>query len=142
MGIAAQGIEDRFHMPVAELRRRVAANPRADSEERLLIHWYDMLAQAQIVVEEAEDALVSALSSRAGVIDDPVMELAHRLNAAVGARDGRALVVTYLLDPDAPGKRTRGKAQDTAPAPRRPPALSTAAVPVPHRPTVPVRKGR
>src|SRR5205807_3153059 len=53
----------------------------------------------------AEDDLLAALETQPSEVDDPTMDLAHRVNAAVSARDGRAMVVRWLLDPAAAGKQ-------------------------------------
>ncbi|MDF3292433.1 hypothetical protein [Streptomyces silvisoli] len=139
MGFIAQRIEDRFQVPLADLRRAVAAAPQANPEATSVVHWHGLLAEAQAVLEKAEDALVDVLRTTPGELDDPAMELAHQVNAAVAVRDGRAMVVNYLLDPNAPGKQGPGAWRGASPAARRAPALPTTAPVLPSTQAVPVR---
>lgn len=102
------------------------------------MRWYGLLAEALDVLETGEDALVAVLGTEPGELDNPAMELAHQVNTAVAVCDGRALVVTYLLDSEVPGQRDpRGP----APAVLRGPALSTALATVPGAQAVLVRGG-
>ncbi|MFG2683552.1 hypothetical protein [Streptomyces sp. NPDC048392] len=127
MSVLTERIEDRFQMPLADLRRAVEAAPQANPEATTLVHWHGLLAETQQALDTAEDALVEALGTQpADVLDDPVMELAHQVNSAVASRDGRAMVVNYLLDPNAPGKRGPGAWRGASPAARRAPALPTS----------------
>ena len=127
MGVITERIEDRFQMPLAELRGAVEAAPQAFPEATTVVHWYGLLAETQQALNTAEDALVEALGTQPpDVLDDPVMDLAHKVNAAVAARDGRAMVVKYLLDRTAPGKRRPEVWRGTSPAVRRAPALPTS----------------
>ncbi|MFI0119871.1 hypothetical protein [Streptomyces globisporus] len=127
MSVLTERIEDRFQMPIADLRRAVEAAPQANPEATALVHWYGLLTETQQVLDTAEDALVEALGTQpADVLDGPVMELAHQVNSAVASRDGRAMVVNYLLDPNAPGKRGPGTWRGASPAARRAPALPTS----------------
>ncbi|MEV5979621.1 hypothetical protein [Streptomyces sp. NPDC052114] len=129
MGVITQQIEARFQMPLDDLRQAVAAAPHANNDATVVVKWYGMLAEAQAVLEKAEDALVEALDSVPGdVLDDPVMELAHHVNAAVAVRDGRAMVVRHYTDPNSPGRRGPGAWRGAEAAPRRSPALQTAPV--------------
>ncbi|ALO96719.1 hypothetical protein SHL15_5655 [Streptomyces hygroscopicus subsp. limoneus] len=141
MGVITQQIEARFQMPLADLRRAVAAAPHASNDATVVVKWYGMLAEAQEVLEKAEDALVAALDSAPGdVLDDPVMELAHQVNAAVAVRDGRAMVVRHYTDPNSAGRRGPGAWRGAEAAPRRSPALQTTPVPsAAPTPSVPVR---
>ncbi|MFI2204649.1 hypothetical protein ACH47Z_28455 [Streptomyces sp. NPDC020192] len=127
MGVITERIEDRFQMPLADLRRAVKAAPQANPEATTIVHWYGLLAETQDALEAAEDALIEALGTQPGELDDPVVELAHQVNAAVASRDGRAMVVNYLLDPDAPGKRGPAVWRGASPAARRAPALPTSS---------------
>lgn len=139
MGVITERIEDRFQMPLADLRRAVQAAPQANPDATSVVHWYGLLTEAQGALESAEDALVEALGAQPGELDDPVMELAHQVNAAVAARDGRAMVVDYLLDPLAPGKRGPGAWRGAGPAARRAPALPTSAPVLPGIRAIPAR---
>ncbi|MFD9841010.1 hypothetical protein [[Kitasatospora] papulosa] len=127
MSVLTERIEDRFQMPIADLRRAVEAAPQANPEATTLVHWHGLLTETQQALDTAEDALVEALGTQpADVLDDPVMELAHQVNSAVASRDGRAMVVNYLLAPNAPGKRGPGAWRGASPAARRAPALPTS----------------
>ncbi|MFH9474459.1 hypothetical protein [Streptomyces globisporus] len=127
MSVLTERIEERFQMPLADLRRAVEKAPQANPEATALVHWHGLLTETQQALDTAEDALVEALGTQpADVLDDPVMELAHQVNSAVASRDGRAMVVNYLLDPNAPGKRGPGVWRGASPAARRAPALPTS----------------
>ncbi|MGW2858284.1 hypothetical protein [Streptomyces sp. NPDC001205] len=140
MGVITQQIEARFQMPLADLRQAVAAAPHANNDATVVVKWYGMLAEAQAVLEKAEDALVAALDSAPGdVLDDPVMALAHQVNTAVAVRDGRAMVVRHYTDPNSLGRRGPGAWRGAEAAPRRSPALKTAPAPSTPAPSVPVR---
>ncbi|MFJ8676305.1 hypothetical protein [Streptomyces sp. NPDC093589] len=141
MGVITQQIEARFDMRLSELRRAVTAAPQANGEATAIVHWHGLLAESQKALERAEDALVGILESQPGELDDPEMEAAHRVNAAVTARDGRAMVVTYLLDADAPGKRAPGPWLGASPAVRRGPALQTSQPTHAVAPAAPARRG-
>lgn len=60
-----------------------------------------LLRESQTVLDQAEDDLLAALESQPSEVDDPTLDLAHRVDAAVTARDGRAMVIRWLLDPHA-----------------------------------------
>ncbi|MFD3907520.1 hypothetical protein HXS80_06015 [Streptomyces sp. CB04723] len=127
MSVLTERIEERFQMPLADLLRAVEKAPQANPEATVLVHWHGLLAETQRALDTAEDALVEALGTQpTDVLDDPVMELAHQVNSAVASRDGRAMVVNYLLDPNAPGKRGPGMWRGASPAARRAPALPTS----------------
>ncbi|MEV7196928.1 hypothetical protein AB0N81_34770 [Streptomyces sp. NPDC093510] len=141
MGVITQQIEARFQMPLADLRRAVAVAPHASNDATVVVKWYGLLAEAQEVLEKAEDALVAALDRAPGdVLDDPVMELAHQVNAAVAVRDGRAMVVRHYTDPNSLGRKGPGAWRGADAAPRRRPALQTTPIPSgAPTPSVPVR---
>lgn len=106
LGLFAAGIEAQFGLGLSELTLAVHAAPQAHSGATQAVHWYGLLSQAQQVLETAEDALVAALETAVGdQLDDPVMELAHRVNHAVAARDGRAMTLRFLLQ--APAEQAR-----------------------------------
>ncbi|WP_420036058.1 hypothetical protein ACN2WE_30990 [Streptomyces sp. cg28] len=132
MSVITERIEARFQMPLADLRRAVETAPQANPEATTVVHWFGLLAETQSALDAAEDTLVEALGTQPGdVLDDPVMELAHQVNVAVAIRDGRAMVVKYLLDPEAPGKRGPGAWRGAPPEARRGPALPTSAPSLP-----------
>jgi hypothetical protein len=106
LGLFAARIEAQFGLAMSELAQAVHAAPQAHPGATQAVHWYGLLSQAQQAVETAEDALVAALDTAVGdQLDDPVMELAHRVNHAVAARDGRAMTLRFLLQ--APAKQAR-----------------------------------
>ncbi|WP_405729234.1 hypothetical protein OG885_09935 [Streptomyces sp. NBC_00028] len=140
MGVITERIEDRFQMPLSDLRRAVEAAPHANPEATAVVHWYGLLAEAQQALDTAEDALVKALGTQSpDVLDDPVMELAHQVNAAVASRDGRAMVVKYLLDPNAPRKHGPAVWRGASPAARPAPALPTSPPMLPSTPNTTAR---
>ncbi|MGW1974180.1 hypothetical protein [Streptomyces sp. NPDC001889] len=134
MGVLAARIEEKFQMGLPALRRAVAFAPHASPAATEAVRWYALLATAQEALGRAEDALVEVLMSKPpGELDDPVMQLAHRVNAAFDIRDGRAMVLRQLLDPQAPG--TPGVWRGTAATARRGPAPTTST---PARPALPM----
>ncbi|MEW1633563.1 hypothetical protein ACWC98_21495 [Streptomyces goshikiensis] len=98
LGLFAARIEAQFGLGMRELTQAVHAAPQAHPGATQAVHWYGLLSQAQQVLETAEDTLLAALETAVGdQLDDPVMELAHRVNHAVAARDGRAMTLRFLL---------------------------------------------
>ncbi|MFK4222205.1 hypothetical protein [Streptomyces sp. NPDC019890] len=126
MGVITEQFEARFQMSLPELRQAVAAEPQANREATEVVHWHGLLVEAQRALEKAEDDLVGVLSTEPGELDDPAMDLAHQVNSAVSVRDGRAMVVRFLLDRNAPGKRGPGAWRGASPAASRGPALQTS----------------
>ncbi|MFF9886478.1 MULTISPECIES: hypothetical protein [Streptomyces] len=130
VGVLTAQIEARFGMGIDHLKAAVTASPAANSDATDIVKWHGMLLESQATLDRAEDALVAALESQPSEVDDPTMELAHRVNRAVAVRDGRAMVVRWLLDPNAVGKhglaarmlarfgQRQGPAVPTSPAPR------------------------
>jgi len=139
MGVITEQIEARFQMSLPELCRAVAVAPQAHREATQVLHWYRLLTESQAALEKAEDDLVAVLGTQPGELDDAAMDLAHRVNAAVAARDGRAMVVRYLIDPDAPGRRSPGVWRGAPAAARPGPSLQTS---LPARPAVPTASAR
>ncbi|MFD7320617.1 hypothetical protein ACFV9D_05920 [Streptomyces sp. NPDC059875] len=139
--VLTEQIEARFGMGMDELKAAVAAAPAANRDATDVVRWHGLLTESQEALERAEDALVAALESQPSEVDDPTMDLANRVNAAVTACDGRALVVKYLLDPHALGKQhlAAERLARLTPTTRRGPAVQTstpvrpAAAPVPDR---------
>ncbi|MFD6324604.1 hypothetical protein ACFWOL_17430 [Streptomyces sp. NPDC058442] len=105
VGVLTEQIEQRFGMNIGTLKAAVTAAPDANRQATDIVRWHGLLTESQTVLERAEDDLLRALETQPSEVDDPTMDLAHRVNAAVSTRDGRAMVVRWLLDPDAPGKR-------------------------------------
>ncbi|AUH40507.1 hypothetical protein [Streptomyces sp. CMB-StM0423] len=121
VSVLTERIEAQFDMGMGKLKAAVAARPDANPQATSVVKWHGLLIESQEVLDRAEDDLLAALGTQPGEVDDQTTDLAQFVNAAVTARDGRALVVRYLLDPDAPGKQTtprrKGPAvQTTAPA--------------------------
>lgn len=132
VGVLTERIEAHFGMSMGQLKAAVAAAPTANPDATDVVKWHGLLAEAQSVLDHAEDDLLASLDTQPSEVDDPVMGLAHRVNVAVTARDGRALVVRWLLDPDAPGKKDLAAERLSRLRPRTGPAVQTSA---PHRPT-------
>ncbi|WGD39780.1 hypothetical protein [Streptomyces cathayae] len=141
VGVLTEQIEQRFGMYIGTLKAAVTAAPDANRQATDIVRWHGLLTESQTVLERAEDDLLRALEKQPNEVDDPTMDLAHRVNAAVSTRDGRAMVVRWLLDPDAPGKR--GPAADRLARlnrSRRPgPAVPTSA---PARPATATATGQ
>ncbi|MEU8522377.1 hypothetical protein [Streptomyces sp. NPDC048577] len=124
----ARQIEDRFGVPVGELRETVAAARGTISFlPSAVVRWYEDLEEAQSLLTAAEDKLVEALQSApAGELDEQVMTLAQRVDTALTIRDGRALTVRHLLEdyppPEQPATsraaRRTGPVLTTTPVPR------------------------
>ncbi|MEV8289631.1 hypothetical protein [Streptomyces niveus] len=129
LGVITEQIETRFEMSLTDLRAAVEASPDTSWQATQLVHWHGMLSQAQTALEQAEDNLLAALDTEPGPLGDPVMNLAQRVNAAVAVRDGRALILTYLLEPrtGASAAVRRGPALRTS----QPAPVSVPATPVP-----------
>ncbi|MFJ7164086.1 hypothetical protein ACIQUV_01100 [Streptomyces globosus] len=136
VGVLTARIEAHLGMDMDHLKAVVTDDP-ANPYVTDIVKWHGLLVDAQAVLDRAEDDLLAALETQPSEVDDPTMDLAHRVNAAVTARDGRALVVRWLLDPDAPGKK--GLANErlarlrsrTGPAVQTSPARRPAGVPAP-----------
>ncbi|MFD3580906.1 hypothetical protein [Streptomyces sp. NPDC058683] len=131
VGVLTERIEARFGMDMDQLKAAVAAAPMANPAATDVVRWYGLLVEAQSVLDRAENDLLTALETQPNDVDDPTMGLAHRVNAAVTARDGRAMVVRWLLEPDAPGKKDLAAERLALLRPRTGPAVQTSA---PHQP--------
>jgi hypothetical protein len=141
VGVLTEQIERRFALSIDELTAAVAAAPGANPEATDVVKWHGLLTESQAALGRAEDDLLAALETQPSEVDDPTMALAHRVNSAVTVRDGRAMVVRWLLDPIAPGKQDLAAerlARLARPA-RRGPAVHTSA---PARPATAPATGR
>jgi hypothetical protein len=144
LGVLTEQIETRFQMPIDELRQAVSAAPQASPEAATIVRWHGLLSEAQQVLDGAEDVLAEALARHVEAVPDGefvelpehVMQLADTVNIAHTVRDGRAMTVRHLLDPQAIGNRT---AVWRSPAPRRGPALPATAPSLPAAGQAPVR---
>ncbi|MGW6393132.1 hypothetical protein ACWFR1_22070 [Streptomyces sp. NPDC055103] len=136
----ARQIQDRFGVPLDELRETVRSSPAPSFLPSAVVRWYEDLEEAQSLLTSAEDELVEALQrAPAGELDEEVMTLAQRVATALTIRDGRALTVLHLLEdyPLLPQPATSRAARRTGPVLGTTPVPRTAA-PV----SVPVRSRR
>ncbi|CAL9363772.1 hypothetical protein SUDANB105_00722 [Streptomyces sp. enrichment culture] len=140
VGALTEQIEARFSMTMDKLKAAVAAAPAANREATDIVKWHGLLVESQATLVRAEDALLAALEAQPSEVDDPTMVLAQRVNAAVGTRDGRAMVVRWLLDPAAPGKQdlTAQRLARFSDGAHKGPAVQTSPPAAP-APTAPVR---
>ncbi|WP_331452119.1 hypothetical protein [Streptomyces sp. SS162] len=137
VGVLTARIEAHLGTSMEHLKAVVTDDPATNPYVTDIVKWHGLLLDAQAVLDRAEDELLAALQTQPSEVDDPTMDLAHRVNAAVTARDGRALVVRWLLNPDGPGKK--GPAAErlarlrsrTGPAVQTSPARPPAGVPAP-----------
>ncbi len=105
VGVLTQRIEERFTMSVDDMRRAVTAAPGVLPDVEDVVRWHGYLVDDQKALETGEDALLDVLARVSGELDESAMALAHQVNALVARRDGRAMVLSSLLDPDVPGRR-------------------------------------
>ncbi|MFE9725984.1 hypothetical protein ACFYQ5_20890 [Streptomyces sp. NPDC005794] len=139
VGVLTERIEARFDMDMEHLKAAVAAAPTANPDATDIVKWHGHLVAAQAALNRAE----TALETQPSEVDDPTMGLAHRVNAAVATRDGRAIIVRWLLDPDALGKQGRAAERLARLRPRTGPAVQTSAPQRPPGPPAPAwRAGR
>lgn len=131
VGVLTERIEARFGMDLDQLKAAVTAAPTANRDATDVVKWHGLLVEAQSVLDRTEDYLLAALQTQPSEVDDPTMDLAHRVNAAVTTRDGRAMVVKWFLDPDAPGRKDLAAERLARLRPRTGPAVQTSA---PHQP--------
>jgi hypothetical protein len=135
VGVFTERIEAHFGMGMDRLKTAVAVAPTAHPDATDVVKWHGLLVDSQVVLDRAEDNLLAALETQPSEVDDPTMGLAQRVNAAVTARDGRALVVRWLLDPGAAGEKDLAaeRLARLNRGARKGPAVQTCA---PHRPAV------
>jgi hypothetical protein len=132
--VLAAEVRERFGHSLGDLRTLTAAQPDLTPGASEVLRWFDQVTEAQKFLEDAENALVDVLvTGDTEPLTDDQMVLAATVDAAVTVRDGRALVVRFLLNPDAPGKQD-GAARGEALGVRRPPALTTSMPPRPATP--------
>ncbi|MCX5395615.1 hypothetical protein [Streptomyces sp. NBC_00102] len=142
VGVLTERIEARFDMKVAQLTTAVAAAPTANPDATDIVKWYDLLVEAQGLVERAEEDLLAALQTQPSEIDDPAMDLAHRVNSAVTTRDGRAMVVRWLLEAGTPGQKDLAAERLARLRSRTGPAVQTSAPQRPAATTAPTSAWR
>ncbi|MFF3501160.1 hypothetical protein [Streptomyces sp. NPDC003247] len=139
VGVLTEQIETRFGMSVDQLRAAVAAEPTANPMAGGVVKWHGLLLESQAVLDRAEHDLLRVLQSQHPEAAGPSRDLVSRVGAAVTVRDGRATVVRWLLNPNAPGKqdlaaerlaRIRGTRRDGPAVPTTaPPRAATASKP-------------
>jgi hypothetical protein len=100
-------IEAHVGLSIDQLKAAVAAEPRQHPQAAAVVRWHALLVDAQHALDRAETGLLAALAQPGGA-EDPVQGLAERVAAAAAARDGRVLVLRYLLNPEALGQATTG----------------------------------
>ncbi|MFI0776204.1 hypothetical protein [Streptomyces sp. NPDC021212] len=127
VGVLTERMEARFAMDIDRLKAAVVAAPAVNPDATDVVRWHGLLVEAQSVLDRAEDDLLAALETQPSEVDEPTMGLAHRVNTAVAVRDGRAMVVRWLLDPDAPGKKGLAAERLARLRPRTGPAVQTSA---------------
>ncbi|MGW1224850.1 hypothetical protein [Streptomyces sp. NPDC002530] len=125
VGVLTGLVEARFGMGLEQLKAAVNVEPDANPDATAVVRWHSLLVDAQLVLERAENDLLAALQTQPSEIDDPAMGLVHRVNEAVTARDGRATVVRWLVDPDALGKQGLAAERLARHRPRTSPAVQT-----------------
>ncbi|MFE7117590.1 hypothetical protein ACFU99_19460 [Streptomyces sp. NPDC057654] len=123
VGVLTARIEAQYRMGIDQLKAAAATAPEATPGAAGLLAWHGLLIESEAALERAEDALLAALEAQPGEVDDPTMDLAHRVNEAVAVRDGRALIVRWLLDPQTP---STGDADRFGRAAGRGPAVQTS----------------
>ncbi|MBZ3916745.1 hypothetical protein [Streptomyces acidiscabies] len=133
VGVLTDRIESRYGMRMDQLRAAVAAAPSARPDVAGAVRWHGLLTEAQAVLDRAEDDLLAALETQPGESGGPVTDLARRVTEAVTVRDGRALVVRWLLDPEAGGKDLAARLR----AALRPPSGPAVQTSPPRRPAGP-----
>ncbi|WP_069463562.1 hypothetical protein [Actinacidiphila rubida] len=127
--VLAAEVRERFGHSLGDLRTLTATEPHRVPGVSEVLRWFDQVTEAQKFLEDAENALVDVLATGdTAPLTEDQMVLAATVDAAVTVRDGRALVVRFLLNPDAPGKQD-GRARGEALGVRRPPALTTSMPP-------------
>lgn len=135
LGVITEQIETRFGMSFTALRGAVEKSPDANPQATQVVYWHGMLSQAQTALDKVEDDLLAVLDTEPGPLGDPVLDRAQRVNAAVVVRDGRAVIITHLLEPHTTGHQDTGvsAARRRGPALRTSPPAPASATPVPAR---------
>ncbi|GGT22278.1 hypothetical protein ACK389_10585 [Streptomyces antibioticus] len=121
VGPITEQIVQRFGLSIDALKAAVEAAPNAHREATVVVRWHGLLTESQTALERAEDKLLAALDTQPSEVDDPTLDLAHRVDAAVTIRDGRAVALRLLLEPNTGGKQDVEAVRPT----RRGPAVPT-----------------
>ncbi|MFF4871497.1 hypothetical protein [Streptomyces sp. NPDC000961] len=128
VGPITEHIEQRFGLSIDALKAAVEAAPNAHREATVVVRWHGLLTESQTALERAEDELLAALDTQPSEVDDPTLDLAHRIDAAVTIRDGRAVALRLLLEPNAGGKRIVDADRVRRPGPAVPTSPPTRSV--------------
>lgn len=132
--VLAAEVRERFGHSLGDLRTLAVTQPERAPGASEVLRWFDQVTEAQKFLEDAEDALVDVLAmADSAPLTEDQMDLVRTVDAAVTVRDGRAMTVRFLLDPDAPGKQNQA-ARGEALGVRRPPAVTTSMPPRPAAP--------
>ncbi|MEU3747273.1 MULTISPECIES: hypothetical protein [Streptomyces] len=135
LGPITEQIEQRFGLSIDALKAAVEAAPNAHRKATVVVRWHGLLTESQAALERAEDDLLAALDTQPSEVDDPTLGLAHRVDAAVTVRDGRAVTLRLLLEPNAGGKQDAAAERLTRRGPAVPTSPPTRSAP----PSVPSR---
>ncbi|MFC9464405.1 hypothetical protein [Streptomyces coelicoflavus] len=103
--VLTEHIEARFGMSMDQLQAAVTAAPNANPAATDLVKWHGMLLEAQVALDRAEHDLLTVLDNPHPDAEGPTQDLVERVDAAVTARDGRAMYVRWALDPHAAGQQ-------------------------------------
>ncbi|MEU6814046.1 hypothetical protein [Streptomyces sp. NPDC046860] len=138
VGLITERIEARFSIRMEQLKGAVAAAPTAHPDATVLVRWHGLLVDAQEVLDHAESDLLAVLETQPSEVDDPTTDLAQRVNAAVRVRDGRAMIVGWLLELVTPALAGElmarfNRAARNGPAVQTSPARRPAVPPTPSR---------
>ncbi|MFD8645143.1 MULTISPECIES: hypothetical protein [Streptomyces] len=139
VGPITEQIEQRFGLSMDALKAAVEAAPNAHREATVVVRWHGLLTESQAALERAEDDLLAALATQPSEVDDPTLVLAHRVDSAVTIRDGRAVALRLLLEPNAGGQQDVEAERLTRRGPAVPTRPATRSAPVSVPPRVVVR---
>ncbi|MCY0931530.1 hypothetical protein OTB20_36175 [Streptomyces sp. H27-H1] len=132
LDVLTRHIEAEFELPLGHLLQDAVAIGRAHPATEVL-RWYGLTAEAEAVVEQAEDTLLAAIGPAPGKLAPSQMVIAHQVNTAVAARDGRAMVLRRLINDKerqvwrGARPQSRVTAQVSAAMPPRPPVNAVRA---------------
>ncbi|MFE9686786.1 hypothetical protein [Streptomyces sp. NPDC006285] len=140
VGVLTEQIEGHFGMSMDQLQAVVAAgpvgNPATTASE--VVKWHGMVLDSQAAFDRAEQELFTVLQTGPSEASSPSQDLIDRVAAAAASREGRALVVRWLLKSDASGAhdvtagqpaRSRETRRDTSVAPTTAPPAASAPHP-------------
>ncbi|WP_328939266.1 hypothetical protein OG288_37260 [Streptomyces tauricus] len=145
VGVLTKEIEGHFAMAMDQLKAEVAAGPvgAPATTASEVVRWHGMVLDSQAAFDRAEQELLTVLQTGPSDASRPVQDLIDRVAAAAASREGRALVVRWLLKSDASGApdvtagqpaRSHGTRRTTPVAPTT--ASPAASAPQPGRSAV------